>query len=376
MKSRDYTISPKRGRSETGGAPKFREFLKETSSLLREINIKKNGIENFKRYFPKYTWDNSEFEIIYTVDKYKIFIFGKRKKESRTIIELDYSEEVALLYKKIQSEYKKIDTDIGIFLSEKNYFKFPIFIPAGRSFFATLQNNIFSFLTMKNFNIDPFILKFGSVYEIHKKSYNIIDLTDDAFDKEFNVKIKKIVESILSGKYKYKDEQDWIEVNGKDINISQASSGQQEALPMLVMLSALGAFPVQSKGYTFFIEEPEAHLFPVSQKNIISLIGNIYNKSLNNFVITTHSPYILTAFNNLIFGREVLQSKGIEKVKNIIEPDFLINYEDVSAYTINKGILENVKDDETKLIGASIIDSVSEELSETFNSLIEIDMSD
>ena len=29
MKSRDYTISPKRGRSETGGAPKFREFLKE-----------------------------------------------------------------------------------------------------------------------------------------------------------------------------------------------------------------------------------------------------------------------------------------------------------------------------------------------------------
>jgi len=29
MKSRDYTISPKRGRSGTGGAPKFREFLKE-----------------------------------------------------------------------------------------------------------------------------------------------------------------------------------------------------------------------------------------------------------------------------------------------------------------------------------------------------------
>ena len=29
MKSRDYTISPKRGRSGTGGAPKFRDFLKE-----------------------------------------------------------------------------------------------------------------------------------------------------------------------------------------------------------------------------------------------------------------------------------------------------------------------------------------------------------
>jgi predicted alpha/beta superfamily hydrolase len=29
MRSRDYTISPRRGRSGTGGAPKFREFLKE-----------------------------------------------------------------------------------------------------------------------------------------------------------------------------------------------------------------------------------------------------------------------------------------------------------------------------------------------------------
>jgi len=29
MRSRDYSISPKRGRSGTGGAPKFREFLKE-----------------------------------------------------------------------------------------------------------------------------------------------------------------------------------------------------------------------------------------------------------------------------------------------------------------------------------------------------------
>ncbi|MBW1649968.1 MAG: AAA family ATPase, partial [Deltaproteobacteria bacterium] len=128
--------------------------------------------------------------------------------------------------------------------------------------------------------------------------------------------------------------------------------------------------------YTFFIEEPEAHLFPVSQKNIVSLIGNIYNYKPHNFVITTHSPYILTAFNNLIFGYEVSKKNDIEKIKKIIDPDSLINYEDVSAYTINNGVLESIKDDETKLIGASIIDSVSDDLSETFDSLIELDMSD
>ena len=45
MKSRDYTISPKRGRSGTGGAPKFREFLKEELIPYMESTYRANPDE-------------------------------------------------------------------------------------------------------------------------------------------------------------------------------------------------------------------------------------------------------------------------------------------------------------------------------------------
>ena len=38
------------------------------------------------------------------------------------------------------------------------------------------------------------------------------------------------------------------------------------------------------------VEEPEAYLFPVAQKQII------------DFAITTHSPYILSSLNNLLYA--------------------------------------------------------------------------
>jgi predicted alpha/beta superfamily hydrolase len=45
MKSRDYTISPKKGRSGTGGAPKFREFLKEELIPYMESTYRSNPDE-------------------------------------------------------------------------------------------------------------------------------------------------------------------------------------------------------------------------------------------------------------------------------------------------------------------------------------------
>lgn len=45
MKRRDYTISPKRGRSGTGGAPKFREFLKEELIPYMESTYRANPDE-------------------------------------------------------------------------------------------------------------------------------------------------------------------------------------------------------------------------------------------------------------------------------------------------------------------------------------------
>jgi len=187
-------------------------------------------------------------------------------------------------------------------------------------------------------------------------------------------KIKSLAEAILVGKYRYENGQDWIVHKNKKVNVSNASSGQQEALPMLIILSVLSFLQAEDEKCIFFIEEPEAHLFPVSQKHIISIIALIYNQRKNNFVITTHSPYILTAINNLILASEVSKEKSPEQVGKIIDLDCAIRYEDVKAYTIRQGIVESIMDEENRLIGPTVIDSVSDEFDNVFDALIRLQM--
>jgi predicted ATP-binding protein involved in virulence len=125
------------------------------------------------------------------------------------------------------------------------------------------------------------------------------------------------------------------------------------------------------KDTTIFIEEPEAHLFPISQKQIISLIATIYNAIGYSFFITTHSPYILTAINNLVVGQDAYDkangdTEKLNRLENVLPADELIRLEDVSAYTLNKGKLESIIDMENRLIGSNLLDSVSDEFEAAF----------
>ena len=164
---------------------------------------------------------------------------------------------------------------------------------------------------------------------------------------------------ILKGEFVHKDNKDWIRTKDSLISLSDASSGQQESLPMLMVLYTQLILSNKNINY---IEEPEAHLFPISQKYIIHIIALLYNAGNINFV-TTHSPYILTAVNNLILAYDIMKDKGEDSIIDIIDKNFAINFDDVAAYTIEKGILTLSKDIETSLIGLNIIDSVSDNFS-------------
>lgn len=170
------------------------------------------------------------------------------------------------------------------------HFEKQVFIPASRTFFASLQKNIFSFLS-SNIDIDYFLKGFGSVYEQAKRFYMFQSMRM-ALGKGWPIKeIDRIVESIIAGRYLYENEQDWIVAANKKTNLANASSGQQESLPMLLVLSVMPFMDREGKG-SYFIEEPEAHLFPVSQKAFVSLLALLSNASTRQFFITTHSPLI------------------------------------------------------------------------------------
>lgn len=378
-------------------------FIKYRSSIQnkqKKAEFDRSIITTFKIIFPEYSWKNQEFQILYEFDSYSIALNNQKSDDKKSKLSLIYSEHLVKVRRKILSEYDKktieyaennpekieeyYNTIFTEYILRDNHFKsleFVTFIPAGRSFFANLQNNIFSFLS-GNILIDYFLKEFGSAYERVKNLYHVRKFKPN----DSNDSIDELINQIIVGNYSYEKGQDWIlstnETNkNRRTNLSYSSSGQQEALPMTLILAILPF--ISSTTRLFIIEEPEAHLFPTSQKHIVSLIGQVFNatEKKHKFFITTHSPYILTAFNNLIQAGNTLkalrekpeQNDLLKDLFKIVPESQILDINDVAAYTIKNGMIESLINEENNLIDTNIIDEVSNEFSQVFEKLIELE---
>jgi len=70
----------------------------------------------------------------------------------------------------------------------------------------------------------------------------------------------------------------------------------------------------------------------------------------------------------------LLDDKGekvSKKVQEAVGQNSFIRFGDVSAYTIRNGKLEDILDLENKLIGSTVIDSVSDEFDRVFDALMQ-----
>lgn len=386
----------------------FREFLgaqilQSLENGERKTQVTKNALEKFEQYFPRYSWNDQEFSIVYNHDSVSVWIENKPSRTVSQAATFNYSENVALAYRKAKTAYsnrveeteENISTEVrrrssrSVFLEVINEYFYEssigrslllesVFIPASRSFFSVLQRNVFSFLA-NNLIIDPFIKEFGSRYEVAKTAFRSVDdSVRRSGQRPIPQRYKAYMSNIMLSDYVFENGEDILilQNNTKRINLAHASSGQQEALPMLIVLLAQTRLQSRNPNRMFFIEEPEAHLFPTSQKRTVELFAEIYNTQSSSFFITTHSPYILTALNNFITASKVALAfddpKTYEQVSELVPPTQWINYGDVSAYTVEKGVLKNICDDEINLIGASIIDSVSDEFDLVYDNLLEI----
>ncbi len=362
----------------------FLNSIKDSENVQELIE---SGKVLFESYFPSYICKNTNFNISYENKHFLIEINNSTDNNFNLIFcdnFLELKRDMENDYKKFLKKNKKDNNSLLFNLMSFQDFKSiffkknktneciqkllvnTIFIPASRSYFISLQKNIFSFLS-KDIDIDIFIKEFGSYYERSKNIYSEIEIY-----KKFNRinvdEFKKLMDMILKGEFVHKDNKDWIQTKDSLISLSDASSGQQESLPMLMVLYTQLILGNKNINY---IEEPEAHLFPNSQKYIIYIIALLYNFNNVNF-ITTHSPYVLTAINNLIFAYDVMKNKGEDLVSEIISKNLTINFDDVAAYTIENGILTSIKDEDTRLIGMNIIDSVSDDFSEEFDKLLKL----
>jgi predicted ATPase len=381
----------------------FKNFVWEILAAVDNEQTKRtldsNYSKKFEEYFPLDSWGKQDFHIRYEIAN--VFIEVSRKQDRKGKIYLSYSDLFKQEFTDLQNLLKKARQPN----SEKNadYYNFEsfylnrkmvidhlvdflgksigrevafnqLFIPTGRSFFSNLQSNIFSFLSSNNV-LDPFIREFGSIYESIKTTRGYRNRLDE---KDIQEEIDTLIENSLCGKHVHEKGKDFLDVaDGRRISIANSSSGQQETLPLTIMLAVLPFLTSSGTGQTVYIEEPEAHLFPSAQRNIVELIATVFNcrKEQLQFFITTHSPYVLTALNNLLQAGLLYQesSEDMQRQLEKIVPRYKsLDVSDLSAYVLMDGKCSSIVCPETGLIDAKVIDAVSDDLAIEFEQLLNL----
>ena len=232
----------------------------------------------------------------------------------------------------------------------------PVYIPAERILLSIFTNSIYSLLS-KDMTIPESIKRFGTLYGIAK------DRNKDLAIDFMNIQVR------------FSKEQDTIHIDndGVDIDFKQASSGMQSIIPMWsVFCDSLYGF-----GRFIIIEEPELNLFPTLQVMLVNKMVERLKTAAANLVITTHSPYILSVFDNLIYAKDVYDradDERKEKVAALVNPDAMISYDDIAAYSFDdRGVVNFINDPETRSTGAYALDAASTETANLFNELLAID---
>ena len=129
--------------------------------------------------------------------------------------------------------------------------------------------------------------------------------------------------------------------------------------------------------YSHFInivEEPELNLYPVSQRNLLQELVRLTNELPGNrLVVTTHSPYILSALNNLLYAGQV-GSRQKNEVSKIIPSMYWLSSGQTMAYTMDNGCIESIMNEDLQQIEAERIDGISVALNEQYEQLLDIDV--
>ena len=126
---------------------------------------------------------------------------------------------------------------------------------------------------------------------------------------------------------------------------------------------------------TLYIEEPEAHLFPSAQKKVVELIVSVFklSKCESQIILTTHSPYIISSFNNLLQAGLIEEKSNDEKLYEIVNKLFIIPKNNLNAVSVEKQQFKSILDEDFGLIDSEYLDSISSIISNEFNQLIDFE---
>jgi hypothetical protein len=241
-----------------------------------------------------------------------------------------------------------------ILITVFNEFKFNItnYIPAERFLISSTSGAVWGLMN-NNIALAPYITQFGSQFEIAR------------------TRNPNLVIDYLDIQYKYDSGVDKVVLNdNKEIKLSASASGFQSIIPMQLVIE--NSF--KNDLTKFIIEEPELNLFPVTQKHLVQYLVEKCTHSKNELFITTHSPYVLTTLNLLVFAYQTAQKHPelIEEIKTIVPQESWINPDEFAAYYVDEGTARPIVNPKTGLISDNELDGVSDMIGDDFDALMDI----
>lgn len=283
------------------------------------------------------------------------------------------------------SERNEIQSELNdLFSDDYN----AVFIPAGRSLITLLTSQLnYLFATMdddQKRSIDfctqkyiERILKIRPLFNdgldgLAELKSNMIKLDKKAVSMALN-RISKV----LKGRYVFANGEERLYLTDNHDNtdrfvkINYTSSGQQETVWLFNILFHI--LVTNSKSF-IILEEPEAHLYPDAQKDISEILALMSNQSCE-LLITTHSPYILGAVNNLIYANGVCRDCNKTIINDLVDEKLHINNH--NAYFVDKGTIHScIENSPERLIINEVIDGASSDINELYDRLFDIAISE
>lgn len=152
--------------------------------------------------------------------------------------------------------------------------------------------------------------------------------------------------------------------------LHSGASGYQSAVPIVLAIKYYTE--IEKRKRTFIIEEPEINLFPNTQKKLFEFLVENININGHKFLIPTHSPYFLSAANDLLLAFKKGQKFPNEVIDLKIPKNYWLNPDDLSVYELKNGTAKSIINQDLKLISDNIIDDVSDEMNDQFDRILDI----
>lgn len=304
----------------------------------------------------------------------------------------------------------KYDIDlVEVVMKEVDNYEIPkiTYIPAERNFLSVLEEleNIKSLPKFLSWTLEEYIkacrslvkpipIQINNIKFLYNKNSKVSSISGDGFNglrlSEASSGIQSVVPMVVVLYYlKY-----FID-NSKINNIDNLSFAQRELLRF--MESNLASDPSFSQEefqkamdnlYNRFlpqnlfsiIEEIEQNLFPESQKSILFKSIEFNNdKDNNHLILTTHSPYII-AYTTLAMKAFKVKEKAkentnlLKKIEVIVPLNSCVNPELTGIYQISdNGEVISIKSERGLILDNNLLNMRLEDTNDLFNELLEIE---